>query len=85
MNGEEDDDPNLPGILIIWDDNHECLRALLVDSKGPVEWVVNWIVDELDNVGYRGEAIAIKTDQEPAIMALMAAVAAKRVGTTTPH
>ena len=25
MNGEEDDDPCLPGILIMWDDNHECL------------------------------------------------------------
>ena len=44
MNVEEDDDPSLPGILIIWDDNRECLWALPVDRKGPVDWVVKWIV-----------------------------------------
>ena len=32
-NGEEDDDPSLPEALIIWDDNHECLWALPVDSR----------------------------------------------------
>ena len=57
MNGEEDDDPSLPGVLIIWDDHRECLWALLMERKGPVEWVVKWIVEKMDNVGYRGEAI----------------------------
>ena len=28
MNGEEDEDPSLPGVLIVWDDNYECLWAL---------------------------------------------------------
>ena len=51
--------------------------------KGPVDWVVKWIVDRLDNVGYRGEAITIKSDQEPAILGLNIVVAAKRVGTST--
>ena len=49
-----------------------------------MEWVVKWIVVKMDDVGYRGEAITLKSDQEPAIMALKAAVAAKRVGATTP-
>ena len=40
MNDEDDDNPSLPGVLIIWDDNHECLWALPVERKGPVEWVV---------------------------------------------
>lgn len=53
MNGEEDEDPSLPGVLIIWDDNYECLWALPVESNGPVDWVVNWIVDKLDEIGYR--------------------------------
>ena len=70
MNGEEDDDPNLSGILTIRDDNHECLWALPVDGKGPVECVVKWIVDRLDNVVYRGETITIKSDQWPDVMAL---------------
>ena len=84
MNGEEDDDPSLPGILMIWDENHECLWALPVERKGPVEWVVKWIVDKLDNVGYRGEAITIKSGQEPPILALKTVVAAKRAWVTTP-
>ena len=25
LNGEEDEDPSLPGVLIVWDDNYECL------------------------------------------------------------
>ena len=84
MNGEEDEDPSLPGVLIIWDDNYECLWALPVESKGPVDWVVKWIVDKLDEIGYRGVAITLKSDQEPAIIALKRAVAAKRSGVTTP-
>ena len=55
-----------------------------VDRKGPVEWAVKWIVDKLVNVGDRSEAIMMKSDQEPAILALKTAVAAKRIRTTTP-
>ena len=83
MNEEEKED-DIPSVLIIWDDNHECLWALPVEHKGPVEWVVKWIVDKMDAIGYRGTPITLKTDQEPAITALKAAVAAKRIGVTTP-
>ena len=62
MNGEEDDDPSLPGVLIIWYDNHECLLALPVERKGPVEWDVKWIVATFDNLGFRGDAIALKSE-----------------------
>ena len=84
MSGEEDDDPSVPGILIIWDDHHECLLALPVENKGPVDWVVKWIVEKLHNVGYRGQTITLKSDQEPFILAPKNVVAAKRVGITTP-
>ena len=47
MSGE-DDDPSLTGISIMWDENHECLWALPLEKKGPVELVVKWIVDKLD-------------------------------------
>jgi hypothetical protein len=83
MNGEEDDDPSLPGVLIIWDDSHECLWALPVEKKGPVDWVVKWIVEKLDNVGYRGEHITLKSDQEPAILALRRPLLQK--GSGLPH
>ncbi len=84
MTGEMDDDPDLPGVLMMWDDNHECLWALPVENKGAIDWVVKYVVDKLDDIGYRGVAISIKSDQEPAIMALKTAIAAKRVGATTP-
>ena len=84
MTGEMDDDPDLPGVLMMWDDNHECLWALPVENKGAIDWVVKYVVDKLDDIGYRGVAISIKSDQEPAIVALKTAIAAKRVGATTP-
>ena len=84
MNGEGDEDPDLPGVLGIWDDNRECLWAIPVDKKGPTDWVVSWIVEKLDNIGYQGESITLKSDQEPAIMSLKNAVVAKRAGVTTP-
>ena len=55
-----------------------------MDRKGPVDWVVRWIVNKLDEVGYRGEAITLKSDQERSIVALKTAVAASRLGATTP-
>ena len=74
MNGKEDEDPSLPGVLIVWDDNYECLCALPVEREGPVDWVVKCIVDKLE----------IKSDQEPAMLASKTAAAAKRSGLTTP-
>ena len=51
-------------------------------QEGSTGWVVKWTVEKLDNIGYRGEAITLKSDQEPAIMALKTAVASKRAGVT---
>ena len=84
MNGEDEDEPDAPKILIMYDDHRECLWAIPVEQKGAVEWVVKFIVEKLDNIGYRGVPITIKSDQEPAILALKNAIAARRSGTTTP-
>ena len=84
MNGEEDEDPSLPGVPIVRDDNYECFWALPVEHKGPGDWVVKCFVDKLDEIGYRGVALTLKSDQEPAFVALKKAVAAKRSGVTTP-
>ena len=62
---------------MIWDDNHECLWAKMVDRTGPVDWVVKYIVDTLDSVGYKGVPITLKTDQEASITALKNAIDAK--------
>ena len=81
---DDEEEGDLPGVLVIWDDNHECLWALPVDKKGPVDWVVKWIVNKLDSVGYKGSPLTLKSDQEPAITALKMAIAATRVGHSTP-
>ena len=74
----------LPGVLVLWDDHRECLWALPVDRKGATDWVVKWVTEKLDNIGYRGEQLTLKSDQEPAITALKMAIAATRVGKTVP-
>ena len=55
-----------------------------MSTKGPVDWVVKWVVDRSDEIGYRGVAITLKRDQEPAMLAMQKAIAAKRTGVTTP-
>ena len=64
--GSEED----PKVLVMHDDQLETLWALGVKQKGVTPDVVSWIVQKLDEAGYRGMAITIKTDQEEAIMAL---------------
>ena len=57
---------------------------LPVDRKGLVESVVKRIAEKLDDIGYRGVAITIKSDQETTILVLKTAAAAKRSSVTTP-
>ena len=73
-----------PPVLIAWDDGHRALWALPVDHKGAEEYVVNWLVRKIDEAGYSGVPLTIKTDQEPAIIALKRAVAIRRQAETTP-
>ena len=49
------------------------------------EWVIKELVEELDNWGYRGEAVRMRCDQEPAIEAVRKAVMAIRKGETMPE
>ena len=74
----------VPPILIAWDGGHRALWALPVDHKGADDYVVNWLVKKIEEAGYGGVPITIKTDQEPAIMALKRAVAIRRQAVTTP-
>ena len=73
--GEADEDPK---ILILHDDRLETLWALGVKAKGVTPEVVTWIMSKLEEAGYKGTEITLKTDQEEANMALKRAVAARR-------
>ena len=65
-------------VLILPDDRLEALWALGVKDKGVTPEVVSWIMSKLEEAGYKGTEITLKTDQEESIMALKRAVAARR-------
>ena len=79
--GESETDPK---VVVMHDDRLDAIWALEVKAKGPSAEVVTWIVGKLEESGYRGTAIALKTDQEESIMALKRAVMARREARTTP-
>ena len=66
------------------DDKLETLWALCVQAKGEHAEVVTWVVQKLDEAGYRGKDITINTIQETSVMAFKRAIAARREGVTTP-
>lgn len=78
---EERKEATVP-VLVVWDDNLEAMWALPVAQKGPVQYAVNWFVQKLDEAGYRGVRLSLKTEQELAILNLKKAVAAARIGET---
>ena len=55
-----------------------------VGKKAPVDWVAKWILDNLDDIGYRGNAFTQKPHEELASTSSKNAVAAKRVGKQLP-
>ena len=69
-------------VLVMYDNWLEAFRALPVRNKGLVKYVVDWSMDTLDEAGYRGERITLKSENEPAIVSLKKAVAAARKGDT---
>ena len=83
MVSEEIEEGMQPTLIMFDDDKMACL-ALGVQQKGVTEAITKYVVDVLDQSGYRGVKITIKTDQEASIMALKKAVAATRVGETVP-
>jgi hypothetical protein len=67
-----------PKVLILHDDRLGAIWALCVKAKGPSPEVVTWVMNKLEEAGYRGVELSLKTDQEESIMALKRAIAARR-------
>ncbi len=64
--------------------------ARIVGSKGlgeggNNEWVIRELVKELEEWGYNGQDMILRTDGEPSIVAVAKAVAVFRVGRTVPE
>ena len=70
--------------LVIYDDSKDAFWAVGVKSKAVTEQLVKHFKDILDQSGYEGEKITMKSDQEPSIVSLKRAVSAARTGETVP-
>lgn len=84
--GEDDEDVGT--WLTMVDSKSRAVWTRIVESKGvsaETEWVVLAIVDELDDWGYRGEDLILRSDQEGAIEVIKKKVAEYRVGKTMPE
>ena len=83
MNAEEVDEDVQPS-LVIYDDDKDAFWAIGVKSKTVTEPLVKHFKNILDQSGYEGEKITMKSDQEVSVVALKRAVAAARNGETVP-
>ena len=83
----KDDDDGESGnatVLAAYDELKEVCWAVSAPRKGPLHGVVQWCVDKLEDSGYGGNGITVKSDQEESICELRRAIAAIRKGGTTP-
>jgi len=81
---DEEEDNNVSPILVLYDHRLQAIWSLPVDRKGSEAWVVKWITNKLDEAGYAGQDITLKSDGEPALMDLKKSVIAVRCGITVP-
>ena len=78
----EEAEQDMRAILVMFDHSKQGLWALPVIRKGPQEEVVKWIANKLEESGYAGVQVTLKSDQEPAMISLKQAVAVKRKAET---
>ena len=71
-------------VLIMVDSKSDSIYALPTEKKGAVPWVLKWIIGKIDEMGYAGVKVTIKSDGEPAMIALVEAIAVARKAETVP-
>ena len=62
-------------VLTVFDNRTKAVLALMVHSKGPVEWAVQAVVKFIEQLGYGQIAVSVQCDNEPSISAVMNAIA----------
>ena len=80
----DDVEEDMRAILVCYDHGKKGLWAIPVERKGPQEVVVKWFVEKLDESGYAGVPVTLKSDQEPAMLSLKQAIAIRRRAETPP-
>ena len=71
-------------VLVTYDELKEGFWALHAEKKGATAEVVKWCCNTLEDSGYGGNEVSVKTDQEPAIVSLRQGIAANRAADTVP-
>ena len=66
----EEAEEDMDAVLIVYDANRRNMWTMVTDSKGPTATSVKWVIDRLNDAGYAGVELTLKTDQEPAILEL---------------
>ena len=84
VSGENEDEGSAGErpVLILVDSKSGALHALPTEKKGSIPWVVKWVVAKIDDMGYAGVKITVKSDGEPAIVALVDSIAVGRKAET---
>ena len=59
----EEVEDDMRAILVCYDHDKKGLWTLPVDRKGAQDEVVKWVVDKLDECGYSGVSLTLKSDQ----------------------
>ena len=75
---ETEKEEGISPILVMYDESKKCLWVLPVENKGNVDIVVQWAVEKLDEAGYRGVPVTLRSDQEEAMISLKKAIAVMR-------
>ena len=65
-------------VLVVVDSKSTSMYALPTERKGIIPLVLKWLVEKLDGMGFAGVTITDKSDGEPAIDALVEALAVAR-------
>ena len=79
----EEAEEDMDAVLIVYDANRRNMWTMVTDSKGPTATSVKWVIDRLNDAGYAGVELTLKTDQEPAILELKRQIGIKREAVTT--
>ena len=74
----EEEDEGMDAVLILYDSNRKGIWTMSVDKKGATPSSVKWVTDKLEEIGYSGSEVTLKSDQEPAILDLKREVGIKR-------
>ena len=78
----EQDESGLSPVLVGHDRTSEALWAMVAEAKGVTESSLKWAKERIDESGYLGTRVVLKSDQEESIKALKRAIAVKRQADT---